>query len=46
MAENIKEDPKTVYVYVRPKRESRSDESGALKWKDKMVEDDEGKKKY
>ena len=40
MAEIIKEDSKTLYAYVRSKSKSRS-EIGSLKWKDKMVEDDE-----
>ena len=45
LAENIKEDPKTVYAYVRSKSKSRS-EIGALKWRGKLVEDDEEKRKY
>ncbi len=44
LAENIKEDPKTFYAYVRSKSKSRS-EIGTLKWKDELVEEDEGKAK-
>jgi len=42
LAENIKEDPKTCYAYVRSKSKSRC-EIGSVKWKDILVEDDEGK---
>jgi len=41
LAENIKEDPKAFYAYVRSKSKSRC-EIGSLKWKDILVEDDEG----
>jgi hypothetical protein len=44
LAENIKEDPKTFYAYVRSKSKSRS-EIGALKWRGKLVEEDEEKAK-
>jgi len=44
LAGNIKEDPKSFFAYVRSKSKSRS-EIGALKWNDKLVEDDEGKAK-
>jgi len=42
LAENIKEDLKTFYAYVRSKSKSRC-EIGSLKWKDILVDDDEGK---
>ena len=42
MAENIKVDPKSFYAYVRSKSKCRS-EIGSLKWKDNMIEYDEGK---
>ena len=42
MAKNIKEDPKTFYAYVRSRSKSRSG-IRSLRWRDDLVEDDEGK---
>ena len=44
MAQNIKEDPRTFYAYVRSRSKSRSG-IGTLRWRDELVEDDEGKLK-
>jgi len=41
LAQNIKEDQKAFYAYVRSESKSRS-EIWSLRWKDKRVDDDEG----
>ena len=42
MAQNLKEDTQTFYAYVRLRSKSRSG-IGSLRWRDELVEDDEGK---
>ena len=42
LAQNIKEDPKTFYAYVGSRSKSRSG-IGTLRWRDELMEDDEGK---